>query len=327
MTEPDRADAALADAGPPLSRLHDVLRRGGFAVTAEIGPPRSATLAPLRRRARLLRGWVDAANVTDNQSAVARLASWAGCLALMQEGVEPVMQLQCRDRNRIALQTDLLGAGAVAIPNVLLLTGDHPRFGHDPEAKPVYDLDCVQLMWTARTMRDEGTLISGRSVDPPPGFLIGAVENPFAPPVAFRPTRLGKKIAAGAQFCQTQFVFDVPAFTRFMAEVVDRGLAQRCAVLAGVGPLRSLRALGFVRTSVPGIHVPDHVVRRLRGVPADRVAAEGVTICVETIQALREIPGVAGVHVMAFGYERGVPEILERGGVRRDPVPEPSRAG
>ena len=307
--------------------LREAIGSGRFVVTAEIGPPRGVDAGAIERAAHRLRGWVDAANVTDNQGAHVRLSSLAGSVLAARAGVEPVMQLTCRDRNRIALQSDLISAATLGIPNVLLLTGDHPRFGHDPEAKPVYDLDCVQLMWTARTMRDEGTLISGRSVDPPPGFLIGAVENPFAPPVAFRPTRLGKKIAAGAQFCQTQFVFDVPAFTRFMAEVVDRGLAQRCAVLAGVGPLRSLRALEFVRTSVPGIHVPDHVVRRLRGVPADRVAAEGVTICVETIQALREIPGVAGVHVMAFGYERGVPEILERGGVRRDPVPEPSRAG
>ena len=307
--------------------LRAAIASGRFVVTAEIGPPRGVDPAAIATAAQRLRGWVDAANITDNQGAHVRLSSLAGSVLAARAGVEPVMQLTCRDRNRIALQSDLISAATLGIPNVLLLTGDHPRFGHDPEAKPVYDLDCVQLMWTARTMRDEGTLISGRSVDPPPGFLIGAVENPFAPPVAFRPTRLGKKIAAGAQFCQTQFVFDVPAFTRFMAEVVDRGLAQRCAVLAGVGPLRSLRALEFVRTSVPGIHVPDHVVRRLRGVPADRVAAEGVTICVETIQALREIPGVAGVHVMAFGYERGVPEILERGGVRRDPVPEPSRAG
>ena len=307
--------------------LREAIGSGRFVVTAEIGPPRGVDPEAIATAAHRLRGWVDAANITDNQGAHVRLSSMAGSVLAARAGVEPVMQLTCRDRNRIALQSDLISAATLGIPNVLLLTGDHPRFGHDPEAKPVYDLDCVQLVWTARTMCDEGKLISGRSVDPPPNFLIGAVENPFAPPVRFRPTRLGKKIAAGARFCQTQFVFDVPAFARFMAEVVDRGLAQRCAVLAGVGPIRSLRALEFIRTSVPGIHVPDHFVSRLRGVPADRVAAEGVAICVETIQALREIPGVAGVHVMAFGYERGVPEILERGGVRRDPIPETSRAG
>ncbi len=313
--------------------LRAAIGSGRFVVTAEIGPPRGVDPEAIARSAQRLRGWVDAANITDNQGAHVRLSSMAGSVLAARAGVEPVMQLTCRDRNRIALQSDLISAATLGIPNVLLLTGDHPRFGHDPEAKPVYDLDCVQLVWTARTMRDEGRLISGRSVEPAPGFLIGAVENPFAPPVGFRPTRLGKKIAAGAQFCQTQFVFDIPAFARFMAEVVDRGLAQRCAVLAGVGPIRSLRALDFIRNSVPGIHVPDAFIRRLRGVPAERVAAEGVTICVETIQALREIPGVAGVHVMAFGYERGVPEILERGGIRRDPLPtpdpteEPVRAG
>jgi methylenetetrahydrofolate reductase (NADPH) len=296
--------------------LRAAIDSGRFVVTAEIGPPRGVDPDAIARSAAHLRGWVDAANVTDNQGAHVRLSSMAGSVLAARAGVEPVMQLTCRDRNRIALQSDLISAATLGIRNVLLLTGDHPRFGHDPQATPVYDLDSVQLIWTARTMREEGRLLSGRSVEPPPGFLIGAVENPFAPPVGFRPTRLGKKIAAGAEFCQTQFVFDLPAFTRFMAELTDRGLDRRCAVLAGVGPVRSLRALEFIRTSVPGIWVPDEVVHRLRGVPADRVAAEGVTMCVETIQALREVPGVAGVHVMAFGYERGIPEILERAGVR-----------
>ncbi len=308
--------------------LREAIASGRFVVTAEIGPPRGVDPDAIRRSAGLLRGWVDAANITDNQGAHVRLSSMAGSVLAAAAGVEPVMQLTARDRNRIALQSDLISAATLGIPNVLLLSGDHPRFGHDPEAKPVYDLDCMQLIWAARTMREEGKLISGRSVDPPPGFLVGAVENPFAPPRGFRPTRLGKKIAAGAQFCQTQFVFDLAVFRRFMAEVVDRGLDRRCAVLAGVGPIRSLRALEFMRTSVPGIHVPDDVVRRLRGVPSDKVAAEGMALCVETIQAMRDIPGVAGAHVMAFGYERGVPEILQRAGVRRDPVvEEPSRAG
>jgi methylenetetrahydrofolate reductase (NADPH) len=301
---------------PGPGRLREAIATGRFAVTAEIGPPRGVDPAVITRKARLLRGWVDAANVTDNQGAHVRVSSLAGSLLAAREGVEPVMQLTCRDRNRIALQSDLLGAATLGIPNVLLLTGDHPVFGDHPDAKPVFDLDSVQLVWTARGIRDEGLLLSGRAVDPRPGFLIGAVENPFAPPREFRAARLGKKVAAGADFCQTQFVFDVPGFARFMAEVVDRGLAQRCAVLAGVGPIRSLRAYEFIRSGVPGVHVPDEVGRRLRGVPGDRVAAEGMTLCVETIQALREIPGVAGVHVMAFGYERGIPELLERAGVR-----------
>jgi methylenetetrahydrofolate reductase (NADPH) len=302
---------------PAARGLRGALASGRFAVTAEIGPPRGVDRAAIPRAAALLRGWVDAANVTDNQGAHVRLSSLAGSLLAAEAGVEPVMQLTCRDRNRIALQSDLIAAATLGIPNVLLLTGDHPVFGDHPDAKPVFDLDSVQLVWAARTMRDDGLLLSGRPVDPRPGFLIGAVENPFAPPASFRAARLGKKVAAGAEFCQTQFVFDVAAFARFMAEVADRGLDSRCAVLAGVGPIRSLRAHEFIRTKVPGVHVPDEVGRRLRGVPADRVAAEGVTLCVETIQALREIPGVAGVHVMAFGYERGIPEILERAGLER----------
>ncbi len=309
-------------AGGPGGRLARAIRDGRVAVTAEIGPPRGADPEAIRRKARLLAGWVDAANITDNQSAHVRMSSLAGSVLALSEGVEPVMQLTCRDRNRIALQSDLISAGALGVPNVLALTGDHPRFGDHPDAKPVFDMDCVQLVWTARSMRDHGRLLSGRALDPRPQVFIGAVENPFAPPERFRARRLGKKIAAGAEFAQTQFVFDVERFQRWMSEVRDLGLDQRCGVLAGVGPVRSLRALEYIRTQVPGIHVPDSVVRRLRGVPADRVAAEGMQLCVETIERISETPGVGGVHVMAFGYEQGIPEILQRAGVvaRREPA-------
>jgi len=291
-----------------------VLQRGRFAVTAELGPPRGATIAPIRRKAKLLRDWIDAANVTDGQSAVVRMASWAGCLIAMQEGVEPVMQLQCRDRNRIALQADLLGASAMSIPNVLLLTGDHSRFGDQPDAKPVFDLDSIQLVWTAREMRDRHRLLSGREMKQPPSWLIGAVENPFAPPLQWRAERLGKKVAAGAQFIQTQFIFDVGIFTRWMEQVRDLGLDRKCWILAGVGPVKSIRALEHMRNEVPGMYIPDSVVQRLKGVPADRVPAEGIALCAEIIQQVREIPGVAGVHIMAFGWEEIIPEILVRAG-------------
>jgi methylenetetrahydrofolate reductase (NADPH) len=299
------------------SHLQAVLQRGRFAVTAEIGPPRGANIAPIRRKAKLLRDWIDAANVTDSQSAVVRMPSWAGCLVAMQEGVEPVMQLQCRDRNRIALQSDLLGAAALEIPNVLLLTGDHPRFGDHPDAKPVFDLDSIQLIWTARTMREQRKLLSGRALKPAPDWFIGAVENPFAPPLKWRAERLGKKIAAGAQFFQTQFTFDVKIFAEWMQRVRDLGLEQRCFILAGVGPIRSLRALDHMRNEVPGMYVPDDVVRRLRGVPEDRVAAEGIKLCSEIISEVKTIPGVAGVHVMAFNWEDAIPEVLERAGLAR----------
>lgn len=322
-----RAQGGSAPAEGPHSLLHATLRRGRFAVTAEIGPPRGATVEPIRRKARLLRDWIDAANVTDSQSAVARLGSLAGSVAAMQEGVEPVMQLQCRDRNRIALQSDLLSGAALGVPNVLLLTGDHPRFGDHPDAKPVFDLDSIQLIWTARMLRDQRKLLSGRDLSTPPRYLIGAVENPFAPPLRFRAERLGKKIAAGAQFVQTQFIFDVDIFAKWMTDVRELGLDQRCWVLAGVGPVKSLRAVEHMRSEVPGMYVPDEVIRRLRGVPSDRVAQEGINLCAEIIQQVHEIPGVAGVHIMAFSWEEAIPEILERAGIGRRGKSETSGPG
>ena len=298
------------------SRLRDALRERRFAVTAELSPPRGADPQAVRNGARALHDWVDAANVTDNQGAMVRLSSLAGCVLALDEDVEPVMQLQCRDRNRLALQSDLLGAAALGIPNVLLLTGDHQRFGDHPDARGVFDLDSVQLLWTARTMRDQGTLLSGKTLKPPPGWLIGGVENPFAPPLAFRAERFGKKVAAGAEFVQTQYVFDVARFAAWMQASRELGLTQRCAVLAGVGPIRSLRALERMQ-QIPGIVIAPDVERRLRAVPAERVLEEGIAICAEIIAELRAIPDLAGVHVMAFGSEHLVPEILERAGLGR----------
>jgi methylenetetrahydrofolate reductase (NADPH) len=298
--------------------LRERLAAGGFAVTAEISPPRGAGTGPITATAALLRDWVDAVNVTDNQGSNVRLASWAGSLAALAAGLEPVMQMTCRDRNRIALQSDLLGASSLGIRNILCMTGDHPKFGDHPEAKPVFDLDSVQLLRALRTMRDEHTLLSGRTVDPAPDCFLGAVENPFAPPVEFRADRLGKKVAAGAQFVQTQFVFDVGAFSQWMTQVRDLGLHERCAILAGVGAVRSLRALDFMRDKVPGVVVPDDVYRRLRAVPADRVAAEGARLAAETIAQLGQIPGVAGVHLLVAGNEQAVPAILAGAGVRAD---------
>ncbi len=313
---------------PSLSRpsLRSRLESGRTAVTAEVGPPRGADPEAVRRKVEPLRGWVDAVNITDGQSAHVRLSNWAGSLLALAAGVEPVMQVTCRDRNRIALQSDLLSAAALGIGNLLLMTGDHPRFGDHPDAKPVFDLDSVQLVWTARTMRDEGRLLSGRKLDPPPYWLIGAVENPFAPPARFRAARLGKKVAAGAEFVQTQFVFDLPAFTRWMAEVRDLGLDGRCKILAGVGPVRSLRALEYMHGNVPGLWIPDEVGRRLHGVPPGRVADEGMTLCAEIIQQVLRIPGISGVHVMAPGFEHGIPEILDRAGLARPGQAQPAAA-
>ena len=310
----------------PPSALRRSLESAQTTVTGEVGPPRGADPEAVRRKVEPLRGWLDAVNVPDGQSAHVRMSNWAGSLLALAAGVEPVMQVTCRDRNRIALQSDLMSAAALGIPNVVLMTGDHPRFGDHPDAKPVFDIDGVQLVWTARTMRDEGRLLSGRKLDPPPSWLIGTVENPFAPPVRLRAARLGKKVAAGAEFVQTQFVFDIPAFARWMSDVRDSGLDQRCKILAGVGPVRSLRALEFMSSKIPGLWIPDEIGRRLRGVPADRVADEGLTMCAEIIQQVLRIPGVSGVHVMAPGFEHGIPEVLARAGLARAAPGSPGRA-
>jgi methylenetetrahydrofolate reductase (NADPH) len=296
--------------------LRERLASGSFAVTAEISPPRGASTSKITKTAAALKDWVDAVNVTDNQGSNARLASWAGSLAVLSAGLEPVMQMTCRDRNRIALQSDLLGASALGIRNILVMTGDHPKFGDHPGAKPVFDLDSVQLLWTLRTMRDQHILLSGRKLDPAPDCFLGAVENPFAPPVEFRAARLAKKIEAGAQFVQTQFVFDVPAFARWMAQVRDLGLTERCGILAGVGAVRSVRALEYMREHVPGVEVPDGVFQRLQAVPEDKQAAEGVKLAAEIIQQVSEIPGVAGVHLLVAGNEQAVPDILDRAGLQ-----------
>lgn len=315
---------SVTDQSGPASGFRAALESGEFTVTAEIGPPRGADAAAVQRKAIALRDWVTAVNITDNQGACTRLSSWAGSLAAMAVGVEPIMQLTCRDRNRIALQSELLSASAMGIVNVLMMTGDHPRLGDQPAAKPVFDLDSVQLLWVARMMRDEERLLSGRALKPAPRVFLGAVENPFAPPVEFRAARLGKKVAAGAQFAQTQYVFDVTGFARWMDQVRDLGLDSKCHILAGVGPILSLRALAHMEERVPGVQVPTEVSRRLRSVPADKTADEGVAICAETIAAIRQVPGVSGVHVMAVGGEQRVPTILDMAGlspVARDARP------
>lgn len=299
------------------SALRDRLAAGKFTITSELSPVRGASADAMKERARLLAGWVDAVNLTDNQGAHVRMSSWASAIAAREAGIEPIMQMTCRDRNRIALQSDLLGAAAVGMTNVLFMTGDYPKFGDHPGAKPVFDLDSVTMLWTARTMRDEGKLLSGNELKPPPSDLfLGAVENPFAPPEEFRAARAAKKIAAGAEFIQTQYVFDVATFERWVAALREEGLTSRCHILAGVGVVRSLRALDFMASGkVPGVSVPESVERRLRGVPADEVGAEGARLAAEVIAQVKEMPGVAGVHLLTAGYEKKVPELLELAGV------------
>jgi methylenetetrahydrofolate reductase (NADPH) len=300
---------------PPTGRLERVLRAGRFTVTAELDAPDSANPDDVYQNALVLAEVCDAINATDGAGANCHMSSLGCCALLVRAGYEPVLQVSCRDRNRIAIQGDLLGAAAMGVRNVLCLTGDDVSNGDQPEAKRVFDLDSVQLLHTARTMRDKGVLLSGRKLLTPPQLFLGAVENPFAPPYHWRPQRLAKKVAAGAQFVQTQYCFDLPRFKQFMQGVRDLGLHEQVYILVGVGPLRSLKAAEFMRTRVPGVWIPDEIMQRMAKTPRERQAEEGKQICVELIEQVREIPGVHGVHIMAYRQEHAVAEIVERAGL------------
>jgi methylenetetrahydrofolate reductase (NADPH) len=308
------------------SRLERVLRSGRFAVTAELDAPDSADPADVYKNALVLAEVCDAINATDGAGANCHMSSMGCCALLTRAGYEAVLQVSCRDRNRIALQGDLLGAAAMGVHNVLCLTGDDVSVGDQPEARRVFDLDSVQLLQVARMMRDQGVFLSGRKIITPPRLFLGAVENPFAPPFDWRPLRLAKKIAAGAQFIQTQYCFDVPRFQEFMRRVRELGLHERVYVLVGVGPLRSLKAAEFMQRRVPGVWIPDAILERIARTPIQRQAEEGKQICVEIIQQVREIEGVHGVHVMAYRQEEAVAEIIQRAGLfpRRASVPLPA---
>lgn len=300
-------------------RLERVLRAGRFAVTAEIAPPDSADPNEVYLRARIFDGYVDAINATDGSGANCHMSSVGVCSLLTREGYATIMQASCRDKNRIALQGDVLGAAAMGVANVLCLTGDGVQAGDQPEAKPVFDLDCMSLLETVRMMRDDGHLRSGRKLTYTPKLFVGAAENPFVPPLDYRPERLAKKIEAGAQFIQTQYCFDIEMFERFMQRVRDLGLHEKVFIIAGVGPLASANAARWIRAHVPGIHIPDAIIDRLAS--AEKPRLEGRKICVELIQKLREIEGVHGVHVMAYRQEEAVAEIIDASGVLEGRVP------
>jgi methylenetetrahydrofolate reductase (NADPH) len=297
------------------SRLERVLRAGRFAVTAELDPPDSADPQEVYDAALVLSQVCDAINATDAAGAHCHMSSVAICALLTRAGYEPVMQVSCRDRNRIAIQGDLLGAAAMGVKNILCLTGDDTSVGDQPQAKRVFDFDSIHLLRTAKIMRDEGRFLSGREITRPPRLYLGAVANPFVQPYDWRPYRLAKKIEAGANFIQTQYCFDLPRFRQFMQRVRDLGIDQKVCILVGVGPLRSERAAEFMRTNVPGVVIPDEIVERLRKTPKEKKRQEGKRICVEIIQQVREIEGVAGVHVMAFKQEKLVAEIIEEAGL------------
>jgi methylenetetrahydrofolate reductase (NADPH) len=316
------AEPALKSAG----NLERALAEGRFVVTAELGPPRGCDAAAVRKKAQMLKGWVHAANVTDNQAAIVRMSSLATGLIMIAEGLEPIVQMTCRDRNRLAMQSDLLGAAAHGVKNVLCLTGDHQSLGDHPGAKNVHDIDSVQLVAMVRAMR-EGHFQSGAEIPGGgPQLFIGAAENPFADPASMRPYRLRKKAQAGADFIQTQLVYDLPRFRSFMKKVVELGAHKDVAILAGVGPLKSPGMVRHLREEVPGMSIPLELDTRLaeaaKGIdPADKQALsrawrdEGKRICVELIREIREIEGVAGVHIMAIEWEQAVPEIIQAAGL------------
>lgn len=297
------------------SRLQQLLSKGEFAVTAESGPPRGANAEVIRRKGTLLKGYVDAVNVTDNQTAIVRMCSLAACTHLIQIGIEPVLQMVTRDRNRIALQSDLMGAFSLGIRNILCLSGDHQTFGSQPDAMNVFDIDSMNLLNAVKTMRDEGKDMSGFELDVAPQMFIGAAENPFADPLDYRVIRLAKKIDAGADFIQTQCVYDVKRFKEWMRQAHEQGLTEKIHILAGVTPLKSARMAKYMATKVPGMSVPDAIIKRMEGAPKNKATEEGIAICLETIQELRQTKGVHGVHIMAIEWEEKVPELVKAAGL------------
>ena len=328
------------------SNLERVLRAGHFAITGELGPPQSADASIIREKSELLRGYCDAVNITDNQTAIVRMSSIGSAALVMQQGLEPVVQMTCRDRNRLAIQSDLLGAYALGARNLLCLTGDHQRFGNHPNAKNVFDIDSIQMIQMVTDMREKGVFQSGDPFKgPAPRFFVGAAAAPFADPVDFRPLRLAKKVRAGADFIQTQLVYDIPAFRTYMQKVRDLGVHKETFILAGVGPLKSPGMARYMKNNVPGILVPDELIDRMTEAGAawadknvkemtreekmersQAWQAEGIRICIELIQELQQIDGVAGVHVMAIEWEEAVKPIVEGAGLYPRPVIEAPEA-
>jgi methylenetetrahydrofolate reductase (NADPH) len=292
------------------SNLEKVLEAGKFAFTGEMGPPRGADLEVIKKKATHLKGRVDAVNITDNQTGVVRMASWAACLLAIKEGLEPTYQMVCRDRNRLAMQSDICGAYAHGIRNMLCLSGDHQQFGDHPLSKGVYDIDSIQLIYAVRKMREEGKFLNNNDIEGPPKMFIGAAANPFAEPFEWRVHRLAKKVAAGVDFVQTQCIYDMKRFREWIKQANDMGLTEKVHILAGVTPLKSGGMARYMAKNVSGIIIPDEIIDRI--VKAPKAAEEGIKLCVEQIEELKEMKGVHGVHLMAIEWEHKVPEIAER---------------
>lgn len=298
------------------SQLEKVLKEGRFAVTAECGPPKGSDVEILKEKGRSLLGVIDAVNVTDNQTAIVRMSSVAACSILKSIGHEPILQMVTRDRNRIALQSDIFGAYALGVRNILCLTGDHQTFGNQKQATGVFDLDSIQLLKTVKDMRDEEKIIGGESIQVAPKMFIGAAANPFADPLDWRVVRLAKKVNAGADFIQTQCIFNMDRFEKFMSQAIDMGLAEKTYILAGVTPFKSVGMAKYMAEKVAGMDIPDGLIKRMAGVPKDKQADEGIKIAVEFINRFREMKGISGIHLMAIEWEHKVPEILELAGLK-----------
>ena len=304
------------------SRLEKILASGNLAVTSECGPPRGSSGDTIIKKAEMIKDYVDAINITDNQTSMTRLCSLASVIHLKLMGLDPVLQMVTRDRNRIALQSDILGAASFNIYNILCLSGDHQSFGDNPQGQNVFDLDSIQLIQTVRLMRDEGKFLGGDDIDQPPKMFVGAAANPFADPFEIRVPRLAKKIAAGVEFIQTQCIYNLEKFELWMKMVRDRGLHEKVYILAGVTPFKSAGMAKYMKNRVPGMDVPDEVVNRMSGVPKEKQPEEGIKICVESIQRLKEVEGVRGFHVMAIEWEEKVLEIVEQSGLYPRPKVE-----
>ena len=297
------------------SRLEKILEKGEFAVTSECGPPRGADPEVIKKKGELIKEAVDAINVTDNQTSMVRMSSFSSCVILKQMGINPVLQMVTRDRNRIAIQSDILGAAALGLNNILCLSGDHQKFGDHSTAKNVYDMDSIHLIQTVKQMRDEGKFLGGDELKGVPRFFIGAAANPFADPFETRVVRLAKKIAAGVQFIQTQCIFNLERFEKWMQQVRDRGLHEKVHILGGVTPMKSVGMANYMKKMVPGMDVPDELIARIKGVDKEKRAEEGIKIAIETVQQLKEIEGVHGVHIMAIEWEEMVPKIAKEAGL------------
>ncbi len=302
------------------SKLEKILAAGHFGVTSECGPPRGSDPDAIPRKAEMIKDHVDAINVTDNQTSMTRMCSLAACIRLKLMGLEPILQMVTRDRNRIALQSDILGAASFDIDNILCLSGDHQSFGDCKQGQNVHDIDSMQLIQTVRRMRDEGKFLGGDEIKRPPRMFVGAAANPFADPYEIRVPRLAKKVEAGVEFIQTQCIYNLDKFEDWMAKARDRGLTEKVYILAGLTPMKSVGMARYMKNRVPGMEVPDELVKRLAGTPKEKQADEGVKICVESIERLKEVEGLAGFHIMAIEWEEKVPEIVEAAGLYPRPA-------